>query len=292
MSSMNEKLKHIPEGEVVQQGFAGQPSVDLVNINASEEQKDIFSTSLQQIGTTKTEGRQHRKSGIPISLEDIQQQFGKKLEDAAESIGVSRSTLKRACREYQIFWWQSGKRKGGRRASPGASVEDASQYQVPPFDSQVQVPIFDSPHRPPTATETSSLPTATETSSLQNYLETMGMNYFDAKVMATDTSRQQNYLRMKGMDNVDIKVIYGDKYAIKFQLSLSSGLAGLKQQVVKRLNWVNFETCNFQYKDEDDDWILIACDEDLLYYLNTSSLLGKNIFTIYLRHFNIFFKKL
>ncbi|XAR69218.1 hypothetical protein NMG60_11000723 [Bertholletia excelsa] len=272
---MNEKPKHIPGGEVLQQGFAGQPPVDLVNISASEEQKDIFSSSSQQIGETRTKGRQHRKSGIPISLGDIQQQFGKKLEDAAESLGVSRSTLKRACRKYQILWWRPGKRKGGPRASRGVSVEDASQYHVPPFDSQDQVPISDLPHQPSTATETSRS---------QNYLQAKGMNYIDAKVMATDTSGVQNNLQMKGMDNVDIKVMYGNKFAIKFWLSLSSGLAGLKQQIVKRLNWVNFETCYLQYKDEDDDWILICCEEDLQLYLKTSRLLGKTTITVYLRH--------
>ncbi|XAR54226.1 hypothetical protein NMG60_11029265 [Bertholletia excelsa] len=67
-------------------------------------QRNILNPCSQQVEEIKDAVGQHRKFGIPISSEDIKQQFGKKLDDAAESIGVSRSTFKRACRKYGIFW--------------------------------------------------------------------------------------------------------------------------------------------------------------------------------------------
>ncbi|CAL5335612.1 unnamed protein product [Camellia sinensis] len=58
-------------------------------------------------GTVKASDREDNKTGvkIEISLEEILQTSKMKLEDAAQSLGVSKSTLKCACREYCIEKW-------------------------------------------------------------------------------------------------------------------------------------------------------------------------------------------
>ncbi|KAK3026503.1 hypothetical protein RJ639_041800 [Escallonia herrerae] len=65
-------------------------------------------------------GGQRRKSKFEnsITLEEIRQQFGKKNEDAAASLGVSRSTLKRLCRQYGINRWPSSKRNKNNCSLP------------------------------------------------------------------------------------------------------------------------------------------------------------------------------
>ncbi|KAK3042706.1 hypothetical protein RJ639_000764 [Escallonia herrerae] len=66
-------------------------------------------------------GGQRRKSikfENSISLEEICQQFGRKTEDAAASLGVSRSTLKRLCRQYGINRWPSSKRNKNNCSLP------------------------------------------------------------------------------------------------------------------------------------------------------------------------------
>ncbi|GMP52269.1 hypothetical protein CsSME_00018163 [Camellia sinensis var. sinensis] len=58
-------------------------------------------------GTVKSSDREDNKTGvkIQISLEEILQTSKMKLGDAAQSLGASKSTLKRACREYGIEKW-------------------------------------------------------------------------------------------------------------------------------------------------------------------------------------------
>ncbi|PHT39066.1 hypothetical protein CQW23_22639 [Capsicum baccatum] len=52
--------------------------------------------------------------GDSVSLEDLKEQFGKKREEAAESLNVSISTFKRICRERGISRWPSSKIKRER----------------------------------------------------------------------------------------------------------------------------------------------------------------------------------
>ncbi|KAL7175329.1 hypothetical protein ACSBR2_029015 [Camellia fascicularis] len=63
-------------------------------------------------GTVKPSDREDNKKGvkIKISLEEILQTSKMKLEDAAQSLGVSKSTLKRACRFYCIGRWPPRKK--------------------------------------------------------------------------------------------------------------------------------------------------------------------------------------
>lgn len=67
---------------------------------------------------------------------------------------------------------------------------------------------------------------------------------------------------------VIIKAKY-EKYTIKFWLSMSSRLEELQQEVAKRLN-LEDGTYYVLYKDELNEWILIACDEDLQACIHTS----------------------
>ncbi|CAL5437829.1 unnamed protein product [Camellia sinensis] len=55
-----------------------------------------------------------------------------------------------------------------------------------------------------------------------------------------------------------------------FPLSLSLGLVELQQQIANRLD-LEDGTYYVKYKDEDGDLIVIACDEDLQYYISSST---------------------
>lgn len=61
---------------------------------------------------------------------------------------------------------------------------------------------------------------------------------------------------------------------IRFRLSSSSGMAKLEEKVTERLP---LEKRNFSIKDQDDegDWVLIACDEDLQTCMDISRSLNK-----------------
>ncbi|XAR66074.1 hypothetical protein NMG60_11012137 [Bertholletia excelsa] len=240
MSNMNELQTAV--GEAVQQCLFGQPLENLVNTLthvAGGNPNGNLDLNLQRSIAIKIAGKRCRKSGIPITLENIQQQFGKKLKDAATSLNVSRST-------------------------DNVSNEDVPQDQVLPID-------LNSPYQLP-----------------QDQVLPIDLNLPYQPPVATVTSKMQNYIPLESTNKVNVKVKGGDKVAIRFQLSLASGIAGLKQQVEKRLSGIDFENNSFQYMDEENDWISMLCDEDLHYYLTSSTSSAKTSVTIYLKPFNFF----
>lgn len=62
--------------------------------------------------------------GGSITLDDLKQHFGEKREEAAESLGVSISTLKRICRENGISRWPSKKIKRDRFLLSNLSINE------------------------------------------------------------------------------------------------------------------------------------------------------------------------
>ncbi|KAF3659437.1 hypothetical protein FXO37_13969 [Capsicum annuum] len=126
----------------------------------------------------------------PEPDEDLQEQAGKKIKDAIESLGVSRSTFKRICRANGIAMW-------------------SRELQIAP--------------QPAMATLTQS--------------------------------------------SIGVKISYNG-LNVRFPLSLSSGKNDLEVEVEKRFG---IQTGSFwiKYEDEDEDWILITCDEDLHHGMNT-----------------------
>ncbi|KAL7253791.1 hypothetical protein ACSBR1_008187 [Camellia fascicularis] len=155
-----------------------------------------------------------------------------KLKDAAESLGVSRSTVKHACREYNITWWSPRKRSKDNQLLSNKLVQGGVQEQI--LES-IQPPISDPPYMQDMATASHTKPHFT---------------------IAQDTSI------------VTIKAKYGDDF-INFQLVVSSGMVEFQQQVAKRLN-LQGGTYRVRYQDEDSDWSFIACEEDLQNYICNS----------------------
>ncbi|THG03660.1 hypothetical protein TEA_022606 [Camellia sinensis var. sinensis] len=180
---------------------------------------------------------------FPISLAIILQFLGRsnpKMGLEKDSIGydiesVSKSTLKRACREYGIDRWprrniyKSGCSQTNEWA-PCVNLEQSSQLNLDdlPFAQPSASIVHTEPH---------------------------------------DTT-------MQDANVVTIKEKYAEGNAIKFRLSLSSRLIELQQEVAERLN-LEAGTFHVKYKDEDGDLILIACDGDLRDYMCVSRLEGK-----------------
>ena len=73
-----------------------------------------------------------------------------------------------------------------------------------------------------------------------------------------------------------VKVSYTDDIIIKFELSLFSKKSDLDEKVAKRLN-LSVGSFNVKYLDEEEEWILVACDEDLRTCMSTLRSLGNTI---------------
>ncbi|KAL7187894.1 hypothetical protein ACSBR1_037859 [Camellia fascicularis] len=211
------------------------------NVVCNTEINNIVVTSSQQKCIINSPQRQQRKEVIPISFEDIQQHVGMKLDDAAASLHDSQSTLKRACSEYDITGWSCRKRNKDNLSLSNKFVEGVAQEQI---QESSQPPISDPPRKQDLAT------TCTKVHS-----------------MATqDTSI------------VTIKAKHGENF-IKFKLPVVSGMVEFQQEVAKRLH-LEDGTYSVKYQDDGNNWILIACDEELQDYISKSKSLGKNIVTM------------
>jgi len=80
---------------------------------------------------------------------------------------------------------------------------------------------------------------------------------------------------------VTIKAKYKNK-TIKFELSFSSRFVEFEQEVAKRLH-LEAGTYYAEYKDVEDDLILIACDEDLQCCMHTSGSQGNTSIVVLLK---------
>ncbi|KAL1804228.1 hypothetical protein ACET3Z_032875 [Daucus carota] len=77
------------------------------------------------------------------------------------------------------------------------------------------------------------------------------------------------------INKIDVKATYNG-VAIRFELPNSSGMAELEDNVIERLN-LERGTFSIKYKDEEGDWILIACDKDVQKCIEISRTLRETI---------------
>ncbi|TYI90110.1 hypothetical protein E1A91_D03G100100v1 [Gossypium mustelinum] len=93
--------------------------------------------------------------------------------------------------------------------------------------------------------------------------------------MHTFTQTTPHVTARHGMKSVIIKATYREDI-IRFRISLSSGIVELKEEVAKRLK-LEVGTFDIKYLDDDNEWVLIACDADLQECLDVPRSSGSNI---------------
>ncbi|KAK4435822.1 protein NLP6 [Sesamum alatum] len=211
------------------------------------EPNDAASAELEEgvtVTAKKTKGERNTRS-FHIRYEDLELHFGKRLEDVAKELGVSRSTLKRACRDYGIKRWPSSQ---NNKKNPSLFETSTSNKRVRCSEHQVLV------------SSSSNLPPQILPLHNQHVLQTSGIE------------SSQNRTKLTEDDVVLIKAKFGDD-TVKVQLLVSSGIGKLKEEVGKRFNLMN---ASFKvYYFDEDEWILLACDDDLQLCIKTLTASGK-----------------
>ncbi|KAM7465201.1 hypothetical protein LguiB_012763 [Lonicera macranthoides] len=223
---MSESLRN--ENELVLQLSDDEPTMEEavrnneLNVGIVKQTNAAVTSPERIFNRAEVSKREYRTSDITLSYEDLSKHFGKKLDDAAQILGVSRSTMKRACRHHNIKKWPAPKRRkvnALRVCSGNEGIEGT--YKAETLCS-------DPPPRPATA----------------------GISY------KASNSRQE-----QDVGTVTIKATHGG-HTIRFQLPYLSRKSDLVEKVTTRLS-LNEGSFNIQYQDEENEWILIACDEDL-----------------------------
>ncbi|TYI11601.1 hypothetical protein ES332_A09G218200v1 [Gossypium tomentosum] len=91
----------------------------------------------------------------------------------------------------------------------------------------------------------------------------------------TYTRSTPNLTARQEKTSVTVKATYREDI-IRFRISLTSGIVELKEEVAKRLK-LDVGTFEIKHLDEDNEWVLIACDSDLQECLDVSISSGSNM---------------
>ncbi|KAJ4835013.1 hypothetical protein Tsubulata_013268 [Turnera subulata] len=104
----------LPNGKMLQQGPVEHRQ--MLNVDAPDKGEGDFVADGSRVPATLPEGKETKKSEKKrgkaektISLEVLQQYFAGSLKDAAKSLGVCPTTMKRICRQHGISRWPSRK---------------------------------------------------------------------------------------------------------------------------------------------------------------------------------------
>ncbi|XP_006354247.1 protein NLP7-like isoform X2 [Solanum tuberosum] len=129
-------LRH-PIGEAVKnRGNASEDTSEMMQLDSHFEQPNLEINSAANATTNNDNSHSHKNNAIQriekdhgITRKILEQHFGMILQDAAKDLRVSRATLKRICREYEISRWPHHKtRKVNVHVSHGVSFQGAEPY--------------------------------------------------------------------------------------------------------------------------------------------------------------------
>ncbi|XP_058187586.1 protein NLP7-like [Rhododendron vialii] len=190
----------------------------------------------RKVNTPRGESGNNKINGVRIAIpkEDILQTKGIRLIDAAKHLKVSKSTLKRICRGYDIYRWPPRKEQ--------ELISQSRPNKFPAVVDQEQIPQLNP----------------------------------DTLLPSNQVSSTSNTYSVK------VKVKCEEGTIIKFRLSSTWRKVELKQEVKKRLPF-EVGTYNIKYKDEDEELILISCDEDLAECISSFSPVGSCSIELFLK---------
>ncbi|CAH1423476.1 unnamed protein product [Lactuca virosa] len=272
--------------------------------NGLENQNFLeWGTGTGSRGQSKRSSIKNRvKTERNISLQDLQQYFPGSLKDAAKSIGVCPTTLKRICRQHGIMRWPSRKiKKVSHSLKKLQLVIDSVQGaegMIKLGSFYTNFPDLNSPISPTpkpkvnnrvnllkksqTPSNSSSSCSRDSSSSSGNAFPMHTENVQKRKLPVNHSYNNMNDLMSTPKDKlVDdhrfaevipptlndetifrVKATYGDE-KIRFRMSKNWGFGDLHREISKRFNIYDMGNIRIEYIDDDSEWVLLACDDDV-----------------------------
>lgn len=201
-----------------------------------------------------------RKAGKPVGLKELQGYFSGSLKDAARSLGVCPTTMKRICRQHGISRWPFRKISKVNRA-----LSKIRRAAIESEDCSPKPVAASSSHPAPDPQNLCLSSALGDTSSQGSSQEPPPL---------TRTALPKSLLRhSNGADRevVTIKASYrGD--IIRFRVPCSSGITAVKEEVAKRLG-LDASGFDVKYLDDDHEWVLLSCDADFQECLDVAPVL-------------------
>ncbi|KAJ4883914.1 Protein NLP5 [Raphanus sativus] len=260
----------------------------------SVNENSTFSSGGGGGGSSRVTERKKTKAEKNITLDVLRQYFAGSLKDAAKSIGVCPTTLKRICRQHGIQRWPSRKIKkvghslqkiqrvidsvqgvSGHHLPIGsfyanfpnlASSQEASSSQQQQSKQTTFLPSSQSqPAKSPgsSCSHTSSCSSETQV----NKEEPTNKAREDAMTLSrsfkeTQTTQLSPSTSSQDDDFLRIKVSYEEE-KIRFRMRNSRRLKDLLWEIAKRFSIEDVSRYDLKYLDEDNEWVLLRCDDDV-----------------------------
>ncbi|KAF8113692.1 hypothetical protein N665_0046s0042 [Sinapis alba] len=249
-------------------------------------------------GFSRMAEKKRTKTDKTITLDVLRQYFAGSLKDAAKSIGVCPTTLKRICRQHGIQRWPSRKiKKVGHSLQKIQRVIDSvecvsgplpisSFYASFPNLASQEPSLQGKTSPPPQPLQLSKSPVSTYSSSSSQCCSSE--TQLNSSSTTTDpyqadvrpaSSLDETVLTLSSLENIPqgthllssssqdddslrIKVSYGEE-KVRFRMRDSRRLTDLLWEIGKRFGIEDMSRYDLKYLDEDNEWVLLACDEDV-----------------------------
>ncbi|KAL8234365.1 hypothetical protein R6Q59_020465 [Mikania micrantha] len=231
----------------------------------------------QSSGTKRSTEKSRTKTERNISLQVLQKYFPGSLKDAAKSIGVCPTTLKRICRQHGIMRWPSRKIK---KVSHSLKKLQLVIDSVQGADGMLKLgsfytnfPELSSPAPPspkPKVNNKVNLLKSQTTPSNSSSSCSRGSScppgseksvHEETKLpVASNNNKPKNISQDEAVFR--IKASYGDE-KIRFKMSRNWGFGDLQQEIMRRFDKYGMGNMILEYMDDDSEWVLLSCDADL-----------------------------
>ncbi|KAF2590931.1 hypothetical protein F2Q70_00040270 [Brassica cretica] len=210
--------------------------------------------------------------------------------DSLVFLSVCPTTLKRICRQHGIQRWPSRKiKKVGHSLQKIQRVIDSvegvsgllpigsfyanfpnlASSQEPSLQGKTSLPpqplqLSQSPVSPYSHSSSSSQCCSSETQLNSDTTTTTDVGGGVLTLSSLEKIPQSTNLSLSSLDNdfLRIKVSYGEE-KIRFRMGNSRRLSDLLWEIGKRFSIEDMSRCDLKYLDEDNEWVLLTCDEDV-----------------------------
>ncbi|XP_047315077.1 protein NLP8-like [Impatiens glandulifera] len=265
-----------------------------INIPGSDDVREQASGSKRQQSEKKRSSAEKN-----VSLSVLQQYFSGSLKDAAKCIGVCPTTLKRICRQHGISRWPSRKInkvnrslkkiqtvldsvqgvEGGLKYDPTSGALVAAAGSMPPSKDLESLSPVSAGFTLPITTcgdDEEGVIKGRNQPTSSGMTDSSGSTGQGSSSSSESFGERQNNKTQTGSEEggskVSVKATYKED-TIRFKFEASGGCEKLFEEISGRFK-LQLGTFQVKYLDDEDEWVMLVTDSDLLECLEILDFVG------------------